>query len=653
MVHGRYTVVRKLAEGGMAEIFLARQHGSEGFERLVVLKRIHSGFVADEQFRNMLIDEAHISMGLHHNNIVQVLDLGRAGGRLFLVLELVDGWDLAWLLERALAAKRPLPTGLGLYVIVEVCRALAYAHGRTGPKGDAMGIVHRDISPQNVLLSEQGEVKLADFGIAKAMTKRDRTATGVVKGKIAFMSPEQALGQGIDARSDLFSLGTMLYLVSVGVRPFEANTDFEVLARVQKGQFTPPEDVRPELAPSLTAVIRRVMAVDREHRYQTADELLVDLEGIWRSEFGAPGETEMKLWLGELGRFDGVPPIGKISFATNTRSSGTHNRADTGDLEEGHRLELGDDEQNERGSTPHLATLGAIEEPEIGGPGPAANIRTVAARANKTRGGRPPRMTGNEPTTMSDLALSVSDESMEMMPRMAGRNRRRMVGTGFVALVLLGGAGAAAMWKMGTRSHEPEADPPVSAGAPPVVVTPPTANPALPAPTPLGAPPPKPSLTTAPQSTTPEPPRSPTGQITPPAGQRPAAVPGRGDAGRGGTNAVESERVRLWREREKRWGSGRPGPGGGSPPPVEIVLPPGSSDPGWKPLPAPTEPPAPPPTQADDPAGPPGPAPRPEDPTTPPEIAPAPAPPAEDPPPKEKEIVIPPPPPPTEPAPTP
>ena len=228
----------------MAEIFLARQHGSEGFEKPVVLKRIHTGFLADEQFRNMLIDEAHISMGLHHNNIVQVLDLGRAGGRLFLVLELVDGWDLAWVLERAQAARRPLPTGLGLYVIAEVCRALAYAHGRTGIDGQPMGIVHRDVSPQNVLLSEQGEVKLADFGIAKAMTKRDRTATGVVKGKIAFMSPEQALGQAIDARSDLFSLGTMLYLVTTGVRPFEAATDFEVLARVQKGQFTPPEEVR-------------------------------------------------------------------------------------------------------------------------------------------------------------------------------------------------------------------------------------------------------------------------------------------------------------------------------------------------------------------------------------------------------------------------
>ena len=116
-MHGRYTVVRKLAEGGMAEIFLARQHGSEGFEKPVVLKRIHSAFYADEQFRNMLVDEAHISMGLNHNNIVQVLDLGRAGGRLFLVLELVDGWDLARVLERTVKSERPLPTGIGLYVV--------------------------------------------------------------------------------------------------------------------------------------------------------------------------------------------------------------------------------------------------------------------------------------------------------------------------------------------------------------------------------------------------------------------------------------------------------------------------------------------------------------------------------------------------------
>src|SRR5436190_6751284 len=148
MAHGRYTVVRKLAEGGMAEIFLARQHGSEGFQKPVVLKRIHSGFVADDQFRHMLVDEGHISMGLLHNNIVQVLDLGRARGRMFLALELVDGWDLSRILHRASTISTWLPPGLGIYVIGEVSRALSYAHGRMKADGSPMGIVHRDISPQ-------------------------------------------------------------------------------------------------------------------------------------------------------------------------------------------------------------------------------------------------------------------------------------------------------------------------------------------------------------------------------------------------------------------------------------------------------------------------------------------------------------------------
>ena len=188
-----------------------------------------------------------------------------------------------------------------------------------------MGIVHRDISPQNVLVSEQGEVKLTDFGIAKAFTKRDRTADRRGQGQDRIHVARAGAGQAIDARSDLFSLGTLLYLATTGQRPFEAATDFEVIARVQKGQFRPPEDVSPDMPASLAAIIRRALALDREQRYRTADELLVDLEGVWRSEYGAPGQTELKLWLAELGRADAVPPIGKISFATNARSSGTHN----------------------------------------------------------------------------------------------------------------------------------------------------------------------------------------------------------------------------------------------------------------------------------------------------------------------------------------
>src|SRR5580698_3773890 len=161
--HGRYTILGKLADGGMAEIFLALQHGAEGFEKPVVLKRILTQYSADPQFRNMLLDEAHISMSLQHGNVVQVLDLGVAAGRYFLALELVDGWDLEKVLQRAHAAAMVWPTALGLYVVAEVCRGLAYAHGKTRD-GKPLGIVHRDISPNNVLLSGEGEVKLADFG---------------------------------------------------------------------------------------------------------------------------------------------------------------------------------------------------------------------------------------------------------------------------------------------------------------------------------------------------------------------------------------------------------------------------------------------------------------------------------------------------------
>src|SRR5262245_12816968 len=190
MARGRYTIRRKIADGGMAEIFLATQHGAEGFERPVVLKRILAALVADPQFRNMMIDEAHVAMSLNHSNVVQVLDLGQSKGRYFLVLEFVDGWDLNQILRRVAATGFALPPQIALYVCSEVCRALAYAHGKTRG-GKPLDSDHRDISPHNVLVSEQGEVKLTDFGIAKAFGRRERTGQGIIKGKLAFMSPEQ------------------------------------------------------------------------------------------------------------------------------------------------------------------------------------------------------------------------------------------------------------------------------------------------------------------------------------------------------------------------------------------------------------------------------------------------------------------------------
>ena len=308
--HGRYTILGKLADGGMAEIFLAVQHGAEGFEKQVVLKRILTQYSADPQFRNMLLDEAHISMTLQHGSIVQVLDLGVAAGRYFLALELVDGWDLEKILQRAYKAEMVFPTALGLYVVAEVCRALAYAHGKSRD-GKPLGIVHRDISPNNVLLSGEGEVKLADFGIAKAQRKREQTAAGVIKGKVAYMSPEQARGEAIDRRSDIFSVGSMLYRMMTDRLPFEANNDLESLLRVQKAEFVAPQDAKPGIGASVAAIIRRAMRLHPAERYQTADEMLVEVERVLRTEFHSAGQTELKSWLEQLGRRDNAPSIGR------------------------------------------------------------------------------------------------------------------------------------------------------------------------------------------------------------------------------------------------------------------------------------------------------------------------------------------------------
>jgi serine/threonine protein kinase len=273
--HGRYKIIKRVADGGMAEIFLATQLGREGFAKPVILKRIHTTIYADPQFRNMFIDEAHISMSLMHSNIAQVLDLGVSAGRYFLVLELVDGWDLGRVLHRAATAGVRLPRELALHVTAEVCRALAYAHAKTEGQ-TPLGIVHRDVSPHNVLLSDQGEVKLTDFGIAKAMNKREHTGAGVVKGKVAFMSPEQAMGKQIDARSDLFALGTVLYEMLTH-RPLFVGTAQECIAQILFKPIPSPQTVFSRAPDDLSAIAMRLLARDRAERYQTAEDVLEDL----------------------------------------------------------------------------------------------------------------------------------------------------------------------------------------------------------------------------------------------------------------------------------------------------------------------------------------------------------------------------------------
>ena len=320
-LQARYTILRKIADGGTAEIFLATQKGVHGFEKVVVLKRIFPAYYADPQFRDMLVNEAHIAMSFNHSNIVQVLDLGEDDGQYILALELVDGWTLDAVIRRVRAARSSFPPALALYVTAEVCRALAYAHAKSDAEGKPLGIVHRDISPHNVLLSEQGEVKLTDFGIA---TVKEKNAGGekVIRGKIAFMSPEQAAGGPLDSRSDLFSVGTMLYVMICGRYPFDAPTDLEVLLLVKNGEPVPPEVARPGIHAEVARLLKRALAKDPAERFQRADDMLMEVEQVMRAAFRAVGQTELKRWLQDLSARDGVPSITKAPALPSSTPAG-------------------------------------------------------------------------------------------------------------------------------------------------------------------------------------------------------------------------------------------------------------------------------------------------------------------------------------------
>jgi serine/threonine-protein kinase len=271
-VSGKYRLDQRLGGGGMAEVFLASAIGAEGFSRKVAIKRVLPGFSDNEAFAQMFVDEAQISSQLVHPNIVSVLDFDRDDEqRLFLVMELVEGKDLDALLATGL-----LPIPLVIYVIAEILRGLGYAHDL--PVGaHVRGVVHRDVSPHNVLLSWEGAVKVSDFGIAKARAASEATASIFIKGKPAYMSPEQANGQPLDGRSDLFAAGIMLWEMLVGRRLFVGDDTRATLAAVLFGQIPRPRSLRGDVAKDLERVTMKLLERDLPARHATAEEAIAEL----------------------------------------------------------------------------------------------------------------------------------------------------------------------------------------------------------------------------------------------------------------------------------------------------------------------------------------------------------------------------------------
>ena len=285
---GRYRLLERLGQGGMAEVFKAKSYGVEGFEKVVVIKRILPELAESDQFVEMFIHEAKLAVRLSHANVVQVFDLGIAPGTVvgsmpsadayYMAMEYVSGLDLATLLARCRRQQVQIPVEMAVYVAAEVAKGLDHAHRRRDEQNQPLNIVHLDVSPQNVLLSLEGEVKVTDFGIAKAVgvlepTGIEDTRARQLKGKFGYMSPEHAEGEPVDARSDLFSLGTVLYEMLAGVNPFSAPTSFETLRRVSTVEYPPVELLRPDVPPELVALLRTAMAPKQSDRFADAGRM--------------------------------------------------------------------------------------------------------------------------------------------------------------------------------------------------------------------------------------------------------------------------------------------------------------------------------------------------------------------------------------------
>jgi len=300
-VNGKYLIERRLGGGGMAEVFLARTVGAEGFSRQVAIKRVLPGFSDNPQFAQLFIAEAQLTSQLQHANLVSVFDFDRdREGRLFLVMELVAGTDLDGLLETG-----PLPLSLVIFLAIEILRGLDYAHELPSGIGGMRGIVHRDISPHNVLLSWDGSVKLSDFGIAKARATTSATASVLIKGKPAFMSPEQARGFPLDGRSDLFSVGVMLFEMLCWKPLFAGSTTEETLARLLFDPIPTPRDLRPELPDDLSRVVGSLLQRDRDQRTPTANAAIAALVAC--ADYPRNGRQELVTMLSQ--RFAGRAPV--------------------------------------------------------------------------------------------------------------------------------------------------------------------------------------------------------------------------------------------------------------------------------------------------------------------------------------------------------
>jgi serine/threonine-protein kinase len=462
----KYLLVRKLAEGGMAEIYLAKQVGAEGFERDVVIKLMLGHLSRSREFVEMFLDEARLAAKLHHPNIVQISDLGFADQRYFICMEYLPGEDLQSIVEALVERRQAIPLGLACKIILSACEGLEFAHAYA-EGGRPVGLVHRDVSPSNIIVTYQGTVKVLDFGIAKASSKLTQTQPGLLKGKLGYMSPEQARGDPLDARSDLFSLGVTLHELITGQRVFQKESEMGVLLALMQQPIPPPSALRPDVPPALDRIAMRALEKDPDRRYPDAAAMRVDLEAFLASTSSIPGMTQLAQFMQSLfGREQAqrkmqIPSLRELTGGADLSGLGTS--VDRQGTDPTYVRPL---------ATPHPGAPGELgPEPPTRQERPQA--RHARAEAVTEQVSAPPPPAAVEPARPAPAT---------------GRRGPGMLLGALLALLALGAAGGGGYWALVLRSPvtqppppsppplpvvEPPPPPPVEAVQPPPVEPPP------------------------------------------------------------------------------------------------------------------------------------------------------------------------------------
>jgi hypothetical protein len=346
---GKYEILERIAVGGMAEIYLARLSGISGFEKLVVVKRMLPQLAPRPEFVQMFLDEARIAATLHHSNIVQVFDVGAEDGQYYFAMEFLHGEDVSSFMHTLTTKGRVLPLEAALEIVLGVCAGLHFAHEQTGRDGAPLKIVHRDVSPQNVLVTFDGGVKLLDFGIAKATRRLAATRHGTLKGKVQYMSPEQCRGESVDRRSDIFSTAILLWELTTSHRLFARTSEFDTMKKIIESDAPPPSSMVREYPPALEQIVMRGLRRRRSERYQTAQEMQVALEEFVRENRLAVSAIALErlmheLFSEELHAFNAIRDSGTLSAF---RGTGMLRRETRGDLEAEAEGPAGEDEADD------------------------------------------------------------------------------------------------------------------------------------------------------------------------------------------------------------------------------------------------------------------------------------------------------------------